>query len=145
MGIDADLRTVALRDEAATLALGAALSAQVNEGIVYLQGPLGAGKTTLVRGFLRALGYEGLVKSPTYTLIEPYELTERRIAHIDLYRVNDPAELDFIGLEDVLQVSELVFVEWPERGGDYVPKQNYGVRFEVVGKQRRALLSNVTP
>lgn len=89
--------------------------------IVYLKGDLGAGKTTLVRGFLRGLGYTGTVKSPTYTLIEPYRITGRSICHLDLYRLADAGELEYLGVRDLLQEETLLLIEWPERGEGVLP------------------------
>ncbi|MCP5416391.1 MAG: tRNA (adenosine(37)-N6)-threonylcarbamoyltransferase complex ATPase subunit type 1 TsaE [Chromatiaceae bacterium] len=89
--------------------------------IVYLTGDLGAGKTTLVRGYLRGLGYTGTVKSPTYTLIEPYMIGEHSVSHLDLYRVADAEELEYLGLRDLLQEESVLFIEWPERGEGVLP------------------------
>lgn len=89
--------------------------------VVFLHGDLGAGKTTLVRGILRGLGFAGTVKSPTYTLIEPYELLERTVLHLDLYRVLDPGELEYLGLDDFAIPGTLWFIEWPERGDGWLP------------------------
>lgn len=113
----------ALPDEEATRNLGANL-AQAAQGdglIIHLSGPLGTGKTTLTRGLLRALGHSGAVKSPTYTLIEPYEVAGRRLFHLDLYRLADPEELEYLGLRDLLEPGALVVIEWPEKGGDRLP------------------------
>lgn len=140
MGIDANRRQVELLDEAATLALGANLARRPIRGVVYLRGDLGAGKTTLVRGFLRALGYEGAVKSPTYTLVEPYEINGVSIAHLDLYRVNDPLELEYIGLEDVLRDVSLTFIEWPERGDGHLPDPDLIIKLELHNAGRVANL-----
>jgi len=94
---------------------------------VYLHGPLGAGKTTFVRGLLRGLGHAGPVKSPTFTLVEPYDLRDGSVLHFDFYRVNDPAELDFIGLRDYLGEENLCVIEWAERAGDVLPPPDVDV------------------
>jgi tRNA threonylcarbamoyladenosine biosynthesis protein TsaE len=89
--------------------------------IIYLIGDLGAGKTTLVRGFMRGLGYRGTVKSPTYTLIEPYSIGGRSICHLDLYRLADAEELEYLGVRDLLQEETVLLIEWPERGEGVLP------------------------
>ena len=96
--------------------------------VVYLEGELGAGKTTLVRGFLRGLGYGGTVKSPTYTLIEPYRIGDRSICHLDLYRVADAGELEYLGIRDLLQEQSTLLIEWPERGEGVLPAADLVVR-----------------
>jgi len=96
--------------------------------VVYLSGELGAGKTTFAGGFLRALGANGPIKSPTYTLIEPYECGERAIYHLDLYRVVTPHELEMLALRDFLQAGAVWLVEWAERGGQALPSPDLTVR-----------------
>ena len=120
-----------LEDERATLELGASIASQCDSGVFYLSGELGAGKTTLVRGFLRARGYSGAVKSPTYTLVEPYVLDEILVAHLDLYRIKDPEELEYIGLEDAVAESDFIFIEWPENGHKKLPDADYRVTFDI--------------
>lgn len=122
-------------------ALGAALAAVCPPGaLVRLEGDLGTGKTTLVRGFLAALGHEGPVRSPTYTLIESYEPGARRVHHLDLYRLNDPEELEFLGIRDLLDGEAVCLVEWPERGTGLLPEATLAVHLRHAGTARRAHL-----
>ncbi len=113
---------LALASAEATENLGARLAGALPPGCtVYLRGELGAGKTTLVRGLVRALGHLGPVRSPTYTLLEPYTMAGRQIVHLDLYRLADPEELEFLGLRDFLDGRSIFLVEWPERGQGFLP------------------------
>ncbi len=116
-------------DEAAMQSLGGELACCMSKGsLITLSGELGAGKSVLVRSVIHALGHEGRVKSPTYTLVESYDVTGQAderinsIAHLDLYRLQDPSELDFLGFDDVIREHDLVMIEWPEQGGDRVPR-----------------------
>jgi tRNA threonylcarbamoyladenosine biosynthesis protein TsaE len=117
-----------LADAAAMEALGARLAPVLDHAIVYLQGELGAGKTTLARGILRGLGYAGKVRSPTYTLVEPYPVDPGMVYHLDLYRLVDAEELEWLGLRDMLAEPALLLVEWPERGGGVLPEADLVVR-----------------
>ena len=120
-----------LTGEAATMALGAALAgAGLCRGAVYLAGELGTGKTTLVRGFLRAAGVTGTIRSPTFTLVEEYRVGAATVGHYDLYRLSDPEELEFLGLRDHLAADALLFFEWPERGAGVLPRPDLDIRFE---------------
>jgi len=117
--------------ERETLALGAALAERFAEGgIVTLSGDLGAGKTTLVRGILRAMGHEGRVKSPSYGLIESYRIDGRDVHHLDLYRLGHGEEVEYLGLEDLLTPDSLLLIEWPERGAGWLPPVDWRVRID---------------
>ncbi len=138
--------TRALEGERATVALGEALGRALAPHIalppawlVFLVGPLGAGKTTFARGVLRALGHRGLVKSPTFTIVEPYELG-CPVRHLDLYRLADPEELELLGLRDDLAGAGLLLVEWPERGDFRGTAPDLVVRLAHDGERRRVEL-----
>lgn len=133
---------VPLADEAATVALGKLLGQTLGErALVFLEGELGAGKTTLTRGILRSAGFDGAVKSPTYTLVEPYELPSKLIYHFDLYRLSDPEELEYLGFRDYLTAPALVLVEWPSKGAGLLPQSDISVRLQIDGRGRCAYLA----
>ncbi|HLQ26436.1 MAG TPA: tRNA (adenosine(37)-N6)-threonylcarbamoyltransferase complex ATPase subunit type 1 TsaE [Acidiferrobacterales bacterium] len=144
-----------LKTAADTEVLGARLAAGLRAGsVIFLRGELGAGKTTLVRGLLHGLGHQGAVKSPTYTLIEPYFLPGHAIFHFDLYRLKHPEELEFLGLRDYLQAQGVCLIEWPERGEGFLPPADVDVfiysiddgrmaRFEARSDEGKALLNGL--
>ncbi|ENV71284.1 YjeE family ATPase [Acinetobacter johnsonii ANC 3681] len=112
-----------LNNEQDTQNLAKILAQHFTTGVVYLIGDLGAGKTTLTRYYLQHLGHQGSVKSPTYTLVEPYQVQGRDIFHFDLYRLNDPYELELMGIRDYLETPNALFLfEWPSKGGDEIPE-----------------------
>ncbi|MGE0876100.1 MAG: tRNA (adenosine(37)-N6)-threonylcarbamoyltransferase complex ATPase subunit type 1 TsaE [Burkholderiales bacterium] len=130
-----------LPDEAATLALGAALAAGARPGLVlYLSGELGAGKTTLVRGLLRALGYPGRVKSPTYTLVEPYAVSRLDLYHFDFYRFKDETEWVSSGFREYFNPDTLCVVEWPEKAANLLAPADLVVTMQISGELRHAIL-----
>lgn len=115
-------------------------SAFPRQGIIYLSGDLGAGKTSWVRGFLQGLGYRGQVKSPTYTLVEQYTVAKRVFYHFDLYRLTDPRELMELGMRDYLEENTVCIVEWPERGGSVLPMADLECHFDFIEQGRRLRL-----
>jgi tRNA threonylcarbamoyladenosine biosynthesis protein TsaE len=137
-----------LPDSRATESLGAALArafpAESTGAVVYLQGELGAGKTTCARSLLHALGVTATVRSPTYTLVDSYPLDDLECVHVDLYRVQSTLEVEELGLRDLTGEGSLMLIEWPEKGGAAVPHADLELRLSYAGESRRALLSAVT-
>lgn len=139
-------REFVLPDSAATEALAATLAhSRPERAVVYLEGELGAGKSTLARAWLRALGVTGAIKSPTYTLIERYPVPGGEAAHLDLYRLAGAAELDFLGLDELAAEATLWLIEWPERGQGSLPAPDLRLRLAPAGEGRRAWLEAGTP
>jgi tRNA threonylcarbamoyladenosine biosynthesis protein TsaE len=132
---------IKLPDPGATEALGHALAAGAQGGrVLHLRGDLGAGKTTLVRGLLRALGHAGRVKSPTYTLVEPYELSSLHFYHFDFYRLKNQEEWAQAGFREYFNAHAMCAVEWPERAGDFLPRPDVEITLRFEGEARRAFL-----
>ena len=135
---------LALNNEEDTQNLAQVLAQHFTTGVVYLIGDLGAGKTTLSRYFLQSLGHQGAVKSPTYTLVEPYHVQGKDIFHFDLYRLNDPYELELMGIRDYLDTPNALFLfEWPSKGGDEIPPAELIIHIEKSEDEltRTAMLS----
>lgn len=135
-----------LPDEAATVAAGAKIGRALNTGcVVFLVGELGAGKTTFTRGALRALGHAGSVKSPTYTLCEPYDLAdEAQLCHLDLYRLSNPEELEFLGIRDYVASGAILLIEWPSKGEGWLPAPDLQVALQATDTGRQLEISALT-
>lgn len=134
-----------LADETAMMDLARLLAPVLKNGMtVYLHGDLGAGKTTLVRGILRTLGHQGAVKSPTYTLVEPYELEGVTLNHFDLYRLADPEELEYMGIRDYFGSHALNLIEWPEKGQGVLPSADLHCYLEYENGGRRLTLESTS-
>lgn len=132
-------------DETAQLAYGETLASAWQKShesgaFIYLYGDLGAGKTTLVRGFLRHLGHQQIVRSPTYTLVEPYHLAGQLILHVDLYRLANPSELFGLGLLDDLTLNTICLIEWPEHAAHLLPKADLACYIDQLGQGRQIRL-----
>lgn len=132
--------SLSLADTEATVALGNKLAhiiQSLEHGVVaYLNGDLGAGKTTLTRGFVQGMGHKGNVKSPTYTLVEPYDLCPWQVYHFDLYRLADPEELEYMGIRDYFNDKSCAFIEWPEKGQGILQKADLVINLAYSGEQR---------
>lgn len=138
-------QTCHLADETATLALGAAIAPALRPGlVVFLEGELGAGKTTLTRGILRGLGYLGKVKSPTYNLIELYKISKLYLYHFDFYRFNNPSEWEEAGFRDYFNADSICLVEWPEKADGLLPQADLKFIFKVAEEGRNVEIQTGT-
>ncbi|WP_339433656.1 MULTISPECIES: tRNA (adenosine(37)-N6)-threonylcarbamoyltransferase complex ATPase subunit type 1 TsaE [unclassified Pseudomonas] len=135
--------TLYLADEQAMSDFGARI-ARVTQGhgLIFLEGNLGMGKTTLSRGIIRGLGHVGAVKSPTFTLVEPYEMGEIRAFHFDLYRLVDPEELEFLGIRDYFEDDALCLIEWPDKGAGFLPKPDLTITISPQDSGRSLKISS---
>ncbi|WP_257387635.1 tRNA (adenosine(37)-N6)-threonylcarbamoyltransferase complex ATPase subunit type 1 TsaE [Tahibacter caeni] len=135
-----------LADENAVAALAVALAPVLVEGgVIHLHGDLGAGKTTFARALIAALGVSGRIKSPTYSLIESYRAGGLSIHHLDLYRIADAGELEWLGLDEIADGASLILVEWPERGGAALPRPDLVLEFAYAPVGRRLALRPQSP
>lgn len=131
-----------LRDADETVAMGEKLASLIDAGaVIYLHGDLGAGKTTLTRGVVQGFGHQGKVKSPTYALVEPYELETQNIYHFDLYRLADPEELEFMGIRDYFENNSVCLIEWPEKGIGMLAQADLDITMEYIESARQITIA----
>lgn len=136
-----------LQTENEMLHLAAQIARAISDesgAVIYLYGQLGAGKTTFTRGFLYGLGLSGKVKSPTYTLVEPYDIAEKKIFHFDLYRLTNPDELTHIGMEDYFLPEGICLIEWPEKGEGKLPKADLSCQIDILQQGRQITITPLT-
>lgn len=130
---------IKLADVVATQAFASAISKVLLPGLcIYLHGGLGAGKTTLVRAMLQSLGHDGVIKSPTYTLVESYAIVGLQIYHFDLYRLADPAELEFIGIKDYVSDTSICIFEWADKGIGFIPQADIEITLDFANDSRQS-------
>ena len=124
-------------DERASAALAGRFAAVLEaQCVIYLQGDLGAGKTLFTRAYIHALGYEGYVKSPSYGLLETYEVAGKTVLHLDLYRIEDPEELEYLAIRDLYRRNTVLMVEWPDRGEHFLPAPDLVLKFGETAESR---------
>lgn len=134
-----------LTDEIATVSMGNRVADIIEQGaVIYLHGDLGAGKTTFTRGVVQGFGHTGKVKSPTYTLVEPYELERANVYHFDLYRLGDPEELEYMGIRDYFSPDAICVVEWPEKGGEFIPVPDLDITLSYMGNERKIVINSAS-
>ncbi|MCB1865889.1 MAG: tRNA (adenosine(37)-N6)-threonylcarbamoyltransferase complex ATPase subunit type 1 TsaE [Chromatiales bacterium] len=139
-------KTFRAATEADTEALAVRLAEHCRVGVVYLHGALGSGKTSLVRAWLRARGHTGAVRSPTYTLLETYAIEGVSAAHLDLYRLADPAEVEYLGVRELGgNATALVFIEWPEHGAGFLPPPDLRITIEIDSSARKFFIEPESP
>ncbi len=132
-----------LNDENDTVTFGILLSKVVKPNTtIFLEGSLGVGKTTLTRGFVQELGYEGIVKSPTFTLVEEYTFKDFVVYHFDLYRLIAPEELEFMGVRDYFKPNSIRLIEWPSKGKGYIPEHDIRIYLEYVSVSRKITITS---
>ena len=139
-------KQIFLKGESQQTALAATVAKHLKTSFVLLlKGDLGVGKTTFARGFIQASGFDGVVKSPTYTLIEPYPIRHRRMCyHFDLYRLSDPEELEFTGARDYFNEKDVCLVEWPEKAAGFLPLADWVCEFSYHSEGRHLVVSACT-
>lgn len=138
-----EIKQIFLADEAQQIALAASVAKHLKTSfIMLLKGDLGVGKTTFARGFIQASGFDGVVKSPTYTLVEPYPINKNRMCyHFDLYRLSDPEELEFTGARDYFNENDVCLLEWPEKAEGFLPPADWICEFSHQNEGRNLFIS----